>query len=194
MSQEIKTHMLDDKLQKESTWRVKNVVLGCLNKDLRGPCLERRGSARRRRWMGGKGCTFLQTWDSLRVARFIKHFLWDGAPKRGFTNTSDLGFSLLKLKPGNQKVLNNAMVNKHCNVPLPKELDRISQFLEWVDQEWIIRRSNFGRGSESYVTKHVQALVVEKIFSKRNSVVRMPMPTLPDLTMNLSPGLAFSLF
>ena len=53
-----------------------------------------------------------------------------GPPKRGFTNTSDRGFSLLKLKPGNRKVLNNAMVNKHCNVPLPKELDRISQFLE----------------------------------------------------------------
>ena len=97
-----------------------------------------------------------------------------GPPKRGFTNTSDLGFSLLKLKPGNQKVLNNAMVNKHCNVPLPKELDRISQFLEWVDREWKIRRSNFGKGSESYVTKSVQALVVEKIFSKRSSVVRMP--------------------
>ena len=59
-----------------------------------------------------------------------------GPQKRGFTNTIDLGFPLLKLKPGNQNVLNNAMVNKHCNMPLPKELDRISQFLsEFIENE-----------------------------------------------------------
>ena len=64
--------------------------------------------------------------------RFIKHFLWDGAPKAGIYKHQWSG----KLKPGNQKVLSNSMVNKNCNTFVPKELDRISQFLsELIENE-----------------------------------------------------------